>query len=104
MGALGRNQHPVQIKSCDGSKKAISYAYKTDFVRRISYRAEIGSPEHRRKCWHTRKVSLRPTEHVQAMLWMHQIGLAGRLFLKGLRMTRIGNGVGLVQLKMKKLE
>jgi hypothetical protein len=93
---------PVQIKQCDGSTKVISYAFKTDFVRRIAFRTEVGPPDRRRKCWHTRKVSLRASEHVQAMLWMHKIGLAGRLFLRGLRMTRTGNSVGLVQ--MKKLE
>ena len=40
----------------------------------------------------------------RAMLWMHKIGFSGRLFLRGVRMTRTGNGVGLVQIKMKKLE
>jgi hypothetical protein len=93
---------PVQIKECDGSTKVISYAFKTDFVRRIAYRTEVGPPDRRRKCWQTRKVSLRASEHVQAMLWMDKIGLAGRLFLRGVRMTRTGNSVGLVQ--MKKLE
>ena len=95
-------RRPVQIKACDGTANAISYAFKTDFVRCIAYRTEVGPPENRRKCWHTRKVSLRAGEHVQAMLWMHKIGLAGRLFLHGVRMTRTGNSVGLIQ--MKKLE
>ena len=95
-------RRPVQIKACDGSETAVSYAFKTDFVRRIAYRTEVGPPENRRKCWRTRKVSLRAGEHVQAMLWMHKIGLAGRLFLRGVRMTRTGSDVGLVQ--MKKLE
>jgi len=93
---------PVQIKECDGSALAFSYAFKPEFVRRIAYRTEVGPPDKRRRCWHTRKVSLRPPEHVQAMLWMHQIGLAGRLFLKGIRMTRVGDSVGLI--KIKKLE
>jgi hypothetical protein len=95
---------PVKTKDCDGSAKATSYAFKTDFVRRIAYRTIVGPPENRRKCWHTRKVSLRPIEHVQAMLWMHSVGLAGRLYLRGVRMTRTGKSVGLVQMKIKKLE
>jgi hypothetical protein len=95
---------PVQVKPFDGSVKAIAYAYKPDFLLRIAYQKEVGPPEKRRKCWHTRKVSLRPGEHVQAMLWMHKNGLAGRLFLKGIRMTRKGTSVGLVQIKMKKSE
>jgi hypothetical protein len=36
------------------------------------------------------------------MIWMHQIGLGGRLFLSGVRMTRVGDSVGLI--KIKKLE
>ena len=90
---------PVQIKECDGSASAISYGFKTEFVRRIAYRTIVGPPDNRRKCWHTRKVSLRPAEHVQAMIWMHRIGLAGRLFLRGVRMTRRKNGVALAQIK-----
>jgi hypothetical protein len=93
---------PVQIKECDGSTTAISYAFKTDFVRRIAYRTIVGPLEKRRKCWHTRKVSLRPAEHVRAMLWLHQVGLGGRLVLRGVRMTRNGDSVGLV--RIKKLE
>jgi hypothetical protein len=92
---------PVQTKGCDGSTRALSYAFKTDFVRRIAYRAIVGPPENRRKCWHTRKVSLRPTEHVRALLWLHRVGLAGRLILRGVRMTRIGDSVGLVKIKKR---
>ena len=92
---------PVQTKECDGSTRALSYAFKTKFVRRIAYRAIVGPPENRRKCWHTRKVSLRPVEHVRAMLWLHRIGLAGRLFLRGARMTRTGDSVGLVKIKKR---
>ena len=94
-----RAPRPVQIKECDGSARAISYGFKTDFVRRIAYRTKVGPPENRRKCWHTRKVSLRPVEHVRAMFWLHRIGLAGRLFLRGVRMTRRKNGVALAQIK-----
>ena len=92
---------PVQMKECDGSARAISYASKTDFVKRIAYRTEVGPPENRRKCWTTRKVSLRPIEHVRAMLWMHRIGFAGRLFLRGVRMTRVGDSVGLVKIRKR---
>jgi hypothetical protein len=90
---------PVQIKECDGSAEAISYALKPLFVRRIAYRTEVDPPGDRRKCWTTRKVSLRPKEHVRAMLWMHKVGLAGRLFLHRVRMTRTGDSVGLVQIR-----
>jgi hypothetical protein len=41
---------PVLIKRCDGTAQAISYAFKTDFIRRISYQKEVGPPERRRNC------------------------------------------------------
>jgi hypothetical protein len=90
---------PVRTKDCDGSARAISYAFKSDFVRRIAYRGQAGPPGNQRKFWTTRKVSLRATEHVQAMLWLHRVGLAGRLYLRGVRMTRAGKSVSLVQIK-----
>jgi hypothetical protein len=92
-------KRPIQTEECDGSSRAISYGFKNDFVRRIGYRGQAGPPDNRRTCWKTRKVSLRPTEHVRAMLWLHEVGIAGRLFLRGVRMTRGKNGVALVQIK-----
>jgi hypothetical protein len=92
---------PVHVKPWDGSEDAFSYSWKSEFYRRIAYQREVGPPGNRRICWHTRKISLRPPEHVQAMLWMHKIGLAGRLFLKGVRMTRSGQSVRLVQIKKR---
>jgi hypothetical protein len=94
-------KRPIQTEECDGSSRAISYGYKTDFVRRIGYRGQAGPPDNRRTCWKTRKVSLRAIEHVRAMLWLHRVGLAGRLFLRGLRMTRTGDSVGLVKIKKR---
>jgi hypothetical protein len=35
---------PVQMKECDGSARAISYAFKTDFVKRIAYRQKWSHP------------------------------------------------------------
>jgi hypothetical protein len=95
-------KRPVQVKTYDGSTKAVAYAYKPDFLLRIAYekvRFRFGEPK---TCWETRKVSLRPKGHVQAMLWMNKVGLVGRLLLVGVRMTRIGDSVGLV--KIRKLE
>jgi hypothetical protein len=94
-------RRPVQIKPSDGSSKAISYGFKTDFVRRVSYQGEAGPEGDRRKCWKTRKVSLRAKEHIELLLWLHKIGLAGRLFLRGLRMTRTQNGVRLVEIRTR---
>jgi hypothetical protein len=92
-------KRPIQTEECDGSSRAISYGFKNDFVRRIGYRGQAGPPDDRRTCWKTRKVSLRPIEHVRVMVWLHKVGLAGRLFLRGVRMTRRKNGAALVQIR-----
>jgi hypothetical protein len=93
---------PVQVKACDGTEAAVSYAFKTDFVRRIGYWGRSLTSQNPRKSWHTRKISLRPVEHVQALIWMHKIGLHGRLLLHGVRMTRQGDGVSLARIKQLK--
>ena len=83
---------PVQIKESDGRAEAFSYAFKTDFVQRTAYK----DPQNRSN---TRKTYLRPKNHVQAMLWMHQSGFSDRLYLKGIRMTRVGDNVRLATVK-----
>jgi hypothetical protein len=93
---------PTQIKTCDGSARAISYAFKTDFVRRIAYQGQTTTNGKNRECWMTRKVSLPPVDHADLLVWLHSIGLAQRLYLRGVRMTRNHNGVALA--KVKKLE
>lgn len=93
-------RRPVQIKACDGSELAVSYSYKTDFIRRVAY-LKTDPSNNRRPHWDTRKVSLSPRNHVQAMLWMHKVGFDGRLYLRGVRMTRVGNGVGLIQIRKR---
>jgi hypothetical protein len=85
---------PVQHKECDGSTEAFSYGLKSVFVRRIAYK-DLQSR------WNTRKVFLPPKCDVQAMCWMHTRGFAGRLFLKGVRMTRVGDSVGLIRIRKR---
>jgi hypothetical protein len=94
-------KRPVQIKPSDGSNKAISYGFKTDFVRRVSFWGVVGPEDKKRKCWQTRKVSLKPSEHLELLLWLHKIGLAGRLYFRGLRMTRTQNGIVLVEIRKR---
>jgi hypothetical protein len=90
---------PVQIKTYDGSPEAISYAFKTDFVRRIAYRGRTNTNGKIRECWMTRKVALSPVDHADLLVWLHSIGLAQRLYLRGVRMTMTNNGVALAKVK-----
>jgi hypothetical protein len=92
---------PVQIKPCDGSARVISYAYKAEFVRRIAYHATIPSKDKTRKCWMTRKVSLRARDHVGLMEWLDTVGLFQRLFLFQVQAVNATSGV---TLKVKLLE
>jgi hypothetical protein len=89
---------PVQIKTCDGSLEVISYAFKTDFVRRIAYRGQATTKGKSREYWTTRKVSLPPIDHADLLVRLHTLGLAQRLYLRGARMTVTKNGVALVKL------
>lgn len=86
---------PVQIKTCDGSQLVISYAYKAEFVQRIAYHATISSKGKTRKCWMTRKVSLRPRDHVGLMEWLDTVGLFQRLFLFRIQAVKVTSGVTL---------
>jgi hypothetical protein len=90
---------PVQTKACDGSLKAISYALKTEFIQRIAYQATTTRNGKSRSYWTTRKVSLRPVDHVRALQWLDSLGLAQRLYLRGVRMTLTTNGVALAKVK-----
>jgi hypothetical protein len=91
---------PVQIKVCDGSTGVISYAFKPEFVRRIAYHATITSKGKSRKCWMTRKVSLRARDHAGLMEWLDSIGPVQRLYLYRIQMVKAGNGVALEKVKL----
>jgi hypothetical protein len=90
---------PVQTKAYDGSPEAISYAFKTEFVRRIAYRGQTSTNGKRRECWMTRKVSLPPIDHADLLVRLDFLGLAQRLYLRGVRMTMTHNGVALAKVK-----
>ena len=90
---------PVQIKPCDGSARVISYAFKPEFVRRIAYHGTITSKGKSRRCWMTRKVSLRARDHADLMVWLDTVGLAQRLYLHGVH-TITNTGVALEKVKL----
>ncbi len=84
-----RVTRPVVVKPCDGTAKAFSYALKPDCVRRIAYwgdgRTQTGQP---RKCWRTRKLSLKAREEIELKLFLDQLGLTRRLLLLGFEPCR----------------
>jgi hypothetical protein len=74
---------PVRTKKYDGSGYGASYALKPWFVRRVSYRGANGKPR-------TRKVRLKPPEHIEVMLAMDKLGLHRRLSAIGLHPEMVG--------------
>lgn len=63
---------PIRTKRYDGSARGASYAFKYQFIRRVSYLSKNGR-------WNTRKVSLKRDEHIELMLVLDGLGLAGRV-------------------------
>ncbi len=85
---------PVVVKACDGTAKAFSYGLKPESVRRIAYWGEgkTRTGELPRKCWRTRKVSLRAREDVELRLFFDRIGLQRRLLLFRLKVVPVQYG------------
>lgn len=81
---------PVRITPWDGDIKALGYALKTDFVRRISTRTERFARGEFRPCKDTQHDRLRAAERVELYEYLHSLGLEGRLILFGVIRTKQG--------------
>lgn len=86
---------PVKTPAFNGSSKAIAYAYKDDFQRRVSVvsaRQSTGSSSR-----NTRDRSMRV--HQKARLWvkLDRLGLLGRLILIGVDLAPTCDGVRLTR-------
>jgi hypothetical protein len=86
---------PVRVTQWDGDPKALRYLVKQPTKRRISFmgkRFNKNSGEHR-VCRDTDKQPLRSRDRLELLLHLDEIGIAGRLFLKGVQFINlIGNG------------
>lgn len=82
--ATDRVPRPVRTKRYDGSARGASYALKFQFVRRVSYWDETGR-------WNTRKVRLKPPEHVELLLALDKLELHRRLEVVGLHAALDGD-------------
>jgi hypothetical protein len=80
--ASRRVRRPLQIVQYDGSPKALAYALKTDFSRRVSLprKRKTDSITTRRN---TRNRPLRSRQKVELALALHRAGLADRVFQFG---------------------
>jgi hypothetical protein len=90
-------RRPVKIVPWDGGLEALGYAFKSEFHRRQTYK----SVRHGRTSQNTRHLPLRAIERLYLFSFLHQIGLASRAFLFGIRPTNTLDGVSLARLTRK---
>jgi hypothetical protein len=82
---------PVHVAPWDGDPKALRYLMKQPTKRRISFmgnRFDKKSGENR-ECRDTDKQPLRSRDHLELLLHLDEIGIAGRLFLKGVQFINL---------------
>jgi hypothetical protein len=84
-------RRPVTIKTFDNSAYGLSYAFKTDFNRRISY---DGAGKHRdgstRRCRRTTSKGIRASDQVELLIRLHRDGLHSRLTFLRFRSSASG--------------
>jgi hypothetical protein len=82
---------PVRIEPWDGDPKALRYLMKQPTKRRISFigkRFDKKSGKHR-TCRDTDKQPLRSRDRLELLLHLDDIGIAGRLFLRGIQFINL---------------
>jgi hypothetical protein len=79
---------PVRTRRYDGSPYGASYAFKYQFVRRVSYLDERKNPPR----WNTRKTRLKAPHLKELMLALDQIGFTSRIAFIGLAAGSNGEG------------
>lgn len=72
---------PIRIQAWDGARRALGYALKYSFPRRISYTASRPYKNGIRKCQNTRNDELRSSERFELYSYLDQISLGSRVFL-----------------------
>ncbi len=89
-------RRPVVLKACDGTPYACSYTFKTEFRRRVTYWDDNHIPY---PCWETSKPPLKAREHVELLLFLDQLGIAGRMMLHKVRLLHTKEGVVLQKIE-----
>lgn len=96
---------PVNVQPWDGDSQAIRYALKSQFDRRINsdngqrFDKKIGKS---RKCKDTDIQPLKSTQRLELLLHVDDIGIAGRLLLRGVQFLNLkGAGPTLVDRPVK---
>ncbi len=74
---------PIRTAPWDGSRRALGYAVKTDFQRRITYDKPMAYRDSWRMCRNSRKDRLRAAERVELYQSLHHISPSARIILLG---------------------
>lgn len=81
-----RIPRPIKISSIGNSRRRLSYAYKTNFWRRIGFDdLKKKSNGTHRKYRNTSKDRLRATDRLELLIYLHQSGLEKRLVFQGIK-------------------
>jgi hypothetical protein len=90
---------PVKVLEWDGHNKALAYAFKTTFKRRISVNKKKRSVG--RSGRNTSGQDLRVSERIPLYQYLDSVGLHSRVFLLGARPTMTDQGISIVKLNFK---
>lgn len=72
---------PMRIQAWNGKRRALGYALKYNFDRRISYTTARSYLNGVRECRNTRKDKLRSSERFELYSYLDQISIGSRIFL-----------------------
>lgn len=87
---------PTRLQTWDGSTKAVQYAFKTSFARRIGVddqqRFNTRTGQWRKGCRSTKFQRLQSKEHLELLIHLDHVGWEGRLFLRQAQLRRSTKG------------
>src|SRR5262249_23442173 len=94
LGTSAAVPRPVHVKYLkENTTYARSYALKTTFSRRIGFLQTKRGKNGKRKCRNSTYDKLRVSERIELFTFLHQIGLADRVFFLGAKAVVNGGRV-----------
>ena len=87
-----KTPRPVKITEWDGKGRALAYALKSKFDRRVSYYDEANHDCSRNGHWNTRRRDLRLEQQIELMIALDRAALDARLLIRGARIVRTKYG------------
>jgi len=95
--AHGSTTRPVKTYAFDGNPRAIAYAYKSNFTRRVALTSERRTGVKLASCRNTRARPLRVQQKAELLVLLDALGLLKRLVLRGVTIAETTDGVRLTR-------